>query len=139
LFGLLNDFAPGYWWQHPDPEEWSPLEVVCHLRDSERAVQRPRLQSIAREDNPFLSEPKQPPGPGELGCDVVDLCDPAEQFAAERQETVAWLNGLPEAAWSRPARHSIFGPTTLLEMADFTATHDRLHLQQICQTLGRCE
>jgi hypothetical protein len=26
-----------------------------------------------------------------------------------------------------------------LEMAHFTAQHDRLHLNQICQTLGKCE
>ena len=78
-------------------------------------------------------------GFGLIGCDVVDYCDPAEIFAEERQQTVAFLNDLPPEAWTRPARHSIFGPTTLLEMANFTATHDRLHIQQICQTLGRCE
>ena len=139
LFGLLREHAPDYWPQHPDPAEWSPLEVVCHLRDSEVSVQRPRLQRIASEDDPFLVAPQDPPGPGLIGCEVTDYCDPGETFAAERQETVAFLDSLPPEAWYRPARHSIFGPTTLLEMANFTATHDRLHIQQICQTLGRCE
>ncbi len=138
LFGLLDQYTPDYWQQHPDPDEWSPLEVVCHLRDSERTVQRPRLEAIAREDNPFLSVPKEPPGPGQIACDVVHYGDPAEEFAAERQKTIAFLQSLPPEAWYRPARHSIFGPTTLLEMANFTATHDRLHLQQICLTMGSC-
>jgi FMN phosphatase YigB (HAD superfamily) len=139
LFSLLREHAPDYWWRHPDPAEWSPLEVVCHLRDSERAVQRPRLERITTEDNPFLSAPHDPPGPGEIGCETDNYCDPAEEFAAERQRTVDFLAALPAETWDRPARHSIFGPTTLLEMANFTATHDRLHLQQICQTIGRCE
>ncbi len=138
LYGLLQEYAPEQWWQHPDPAEWSPLEVVCHLRDSEAAVQRPRLERIAAEDNPFLSAPLAPPGPGQIACDVAALHDPAEQFLAERRKTIAFLEALPPDAWFRPARHSIFGPTTLLEMADFTATHDRLHLRQICQTIGRC-
>ena len=60
-------------------------------------------------------------------------------WLAERQRTVDFLAALPAETWDRPARHSIFGPTTLLEVANFTATHDRLHLQQICQTIGRCE
>lgn len=139
LFSLLREHAPRRWWMHPDPQEWSPLEVVCHLRDSEHLVQRPRLERIATEDNPFITVPQEPPGPGEIGCEADDYCDPAEEFAAERELTVEYLRGLSPEAWARPARHSIFGPTTLLEMANFIATHDRLHLQQICQTIGYCE
>lgn len=138
LFSLLREHAPERWWMHPDPAEWSPLEVVCHLRDSERLVQRPRLERIATEDDPFITVPQDPPGPGEIACEANDYCDPAESLAAERELTVELLRGLPAEAWSRPARHSIFGPTTLLEMANFIATHDRLHLQQICQTIGQC-
>lgn len=139
LFDILAEYAPNYWQQHPDPDEWSPLEVICHLRDSERLVQRPRLERIAREDNPFLSAPQDPPGPGDIRCVAETHTPPAQEFAAEREKTIAFLQNLPAASWERPARHSIFGPTTLLEMANFTATHDRLHFQQICQTLGRCE
>ncbi|GAB4570499.1 MAG: hypothetical protein Kow0077_04740 [Anaerolineae bacterium] len=138
LFSVLREHAPERWWQHPIPGEWSPLETVCHLRDSERTVQRPRLERIATEDNPFLSTPQDPPRPGEMGCETDNHCDPAEEFARERQITVEFLRGLAAGAWYRPARHSIFGPTNLLEMANFTATHDRLHLQQICQTIGEC-
>lgn len=139
LFSLLREHAPERWWMHPDPGEWSPLEVVCHLRDSESLVQRPRLERIVNEDDPFLTSPQDPPGPGEMGCETDDYCNPAEEFAAEREITVEILRALPPEAWERSARHSIFGPTTLLEMANFTSTHDRLHLQQICQTIGRCE
>lgn len=138
LFGMLTDVQPAYWEQHPDPNEWSILQIVCHLLESEDQVQRPRLQRILREDNPFLVNPVPPPGPHMPPCSS-DGVEAARQFAARRRETLALLRALPAAAWGRPARHSVFGPTTLLEMALFTAQHDRLHLNQLCRTLGRCE
>jgi hypothetical protein len=65
--------------------------------------------------------------------------DVAYQFAQERENTLTLLASLTEDDWRRPATHSIFSNTTLLEMAHFTARHDRMHITQICQTLGRCD
>lgn len=139
LFGLLADVQPQHWHQRPDPNEWSIMEVVCHLLWSEDAIQRPRLERIQHEDNPFLVAPPPPPGPAaQPPCDD-DGYHAAERFMERRQHTMRWLNQLEPEDWERPARHSIFGPTTLLEMAHFTAQHDRLHINQICQTLGRCK
>lgn len=139
LFGLLDEVKPHQWRQHPDPNEWSIMQVVCHLLESETSVQQPRLQRILTEDNPFLASPQQPPGPREFNeCDE-DGVHAARQFAERRQELIEWLRRLKPDDWQRPARHSIFGLTTLLEMAHFTAQHDRLHLNQLCQTLGRCD
>lgn len=137
LFGMLADVQPAHWEQRPDPNEWSILQIVCHLLESEIHVQRPRLERILAEDNPFLVNPP-PPGLHAPPCDR-DGHHAARRFAARRRETIALLRALPAAAWGRPARHSVFGLTTLLEMALFTAQHDRLHLNQLCQTLGRCE
>jgi HAD superfamily hydrolase (TIGR01549 family) len=139
LFGFLKDVHPHYWNQHPDPAEWSIMEIICHLLDSENTTQHPRLQRILNENNPFLVNPQAPAGPN-----MIQLCDEdgynaALRWAKRREETVQWLRTLSPEDWQRPANHSIFGPTTLIEMAHFTAQHDRLHLNQLCQTLGRCE
>ena len=139
LFGMLQDAKPHFWTQHPDPEEWSPIQVICHLLESEGSVQRPRLERIRAEDNPFIAAPKQPPGPKEAVVCEDDGWVAARRFAEERVKTIQWLRELRPEEWSRPARHSIFGPTSLLEMAHFTAQHDRLHLNQLCRTLGQCE
>lgn len=139
LFGLVALVKPDYWNMRPDPNEWSPLELVCHLRDSEKNVQRPRLERIANENNPFISQTQPPPGPGVRDLSGEDGSTALRQFWDERCQTLTFLNVLPPEAWNRPARHSIFGPTTLLEMADFTAHHDRLHINQLCQTIGRCQ
>lgn len=138
LYGLLAQVKPQQWDQHPDPKEWSIMEVVCHLLASERQVQRPRLERILNEDNPFLIPPQSPPGPDQSPPCADEGLQAADDFFTERLQTIAWLDQLPAEAWRRPARHSIFGLTTLLEMAHFTAQHDRLHINQICETLGRC-
>jgi HAD superfamily hydrolase (TIGR01549 family) len=137
LWGLIAETPPHVWSMRPEPEEWSPIEVLCHLAESERDVQGPRLRQIVDADNPFLSQPKEPPRPAARLC-PENPWQVAQVFADERFDTIAYLAALPDAAWNRPARHYIFGPTTLLEMANFTAQHDRLHFVQLCQTVGKC-
>jgi HAD superfamily hydrolase (TIGR01509 family) len=137
LTTLVKQIASDQWDQHPEPKEWSLREIVCHLCDSEITLQRPRLERILKEDNPFLSASKPPPGPYEMICrDNGEAL--TQRFVQLRQETLEWLEGLSDNDWGRPARHSIFGPTTLLEMAHFTAQHDRLHLSQLRRTLQAC-
>ncbi len=135
LSGLLETLLPSYWDQHPVPGEWSPLEILCHLVEREQDVHLARIRRIAAEHNPFIVDP----GPGQpLRC--AETGDQAvADFIRLRQQTITFLQGLAEDVWQRPARHSIFGPTTLFEMAMFTAQHDRLHLHQLCQTIGKCQ
>lgn len=137
LFGMLADVKDNHWYQRPDPEEWSITQILCHLLESERTIQLPRLKRILNENNPFIVNPR-PPGPDLPVCDEDGLAV-ARRFVSARQETLAFLQTISPESWSRPARHSIFGLTTLLEMSHFTAQHDRLHLNQLCQTMGKCE
>ncbi len=139
LFGVVATIKPEYWNMRPDPNEWSALEIVCHLRDSEGSVQRPRLERIAREDNPFISQTPTPPRPRERDLSHEDGHVALQEFWQERCKTLQFIDTLPPDAWDRPARHSIFGPTTLLEMAHFSARHDHLHINQLTQTIERCK
>lgn len=136
LHGLLAEVKPHQQQQRPDPQEWSILQILCHLWQSEKNVHRARLRAILNQDNPFIASPP-PPGP-----DIPPCHEDANQalycFQREREATMRLLSDLSPAQWDRPARHSIFGLTTALEMAHFTAQHDRLHITQLCQTLGKC-
>ena len=136
LYGLLDEVKPSQWRQRPDPDEWSILQILCHLWSAESEVHQKRLRAILREDNPFIAA-GAPPGPHIPPCHD-DGREIMRRFHAARDETIALLASLAQEAWARPARHSIFGLTNLLEMAHFTALHDRLHITQLCQTLGKC-
>ncbi|TVR19099.1 MAG: HAD family hydrolase [Anaerolineaceae bacterium] len=139
LFGIISEIKPRYWHQQPEPDEWSPIQIISHLLESETTVQRMRLQKILDEDNPFLAQPQPPPPPHEFDCASQKGEQLAHQWADERERTITFINTIQPEHWKRPARHSIFGPTNLLEMAQFTAQHDRLHIEQLCQTIGKCE
>jgi HAD superfamily hydrolase (TIGR01549 family) len=135
LFGVIKDIKPHFWDQQSIPNEWSPRQIIGHLIDSEINVQRQRILTILQEDNPFLVQPAPPATIDDLTSDGLAL---AHRWADLRQETIQILGQLSPEDWQRPARHSIFGSTTLLEMAQFTAQHDRLHVKQLCQTVGHC-
>ena len=136
LRGLLAEVKEHQWLQRPDPAEWSILQILCHLWRAETEVHQQRLRMILGEDNPFIPS-LPPPGPDIPECHD-DGMEVFARFRAERQRTMATLAELDADDWRRPARHSIFGLTNLLEMAYFTAQHDRLHITQLCQTLGKC-
>jgi HAD superfamily hydrolase (TIGR01549 family) len=139
LFGVIHNLPHHFWHQNPDPNEWSPIQIICHLVDSETTTQRQRLQHILEEDNPFLARPKPPPQPKEFNCMLKKGVEVAHQWATVRDETIQFLHTLQPQDWQRPARHSIFGPTTFLEMAQFTAQHDRLHIAQLQHTIAQCK
>ncbi len=136
LHGLLAEVKPHQWLQRPDPQEWSILQILCHLWESEAPVHRARLKAIRDQDDPFIAAPP-PPGPDIPTCHEEGY-EALYCFQRERKETISLLSALTPAQWDRTARHSIFGLTTMLEMAHFTAQHDRLHITQLCQTLGKC-
>ncbi|MCY3778822.1 MAG: HAD-IA family hydrolase [Chloroflexi bacterium] len=136
LSGLLGEVKEHQWKQRPDPEEWSILQILCHLWHAETEVHQQRLRTILKEDDPFIPA-LPPPGPDIPECHNDGL-EVFERFHRERLLTMEMLADLHDGDWARPARHSIFGLTNLLEMAYFTAQHDRLHIAQLCQTLGKC-
>ena len=136
LAGLLAESSPAQWHERPDPDEWSIMQIVCHLWSTETRVHQARLRTILAEDDPFLAA-LPPPGPHVPPCHD-DANEVLSRFVDDRRATLRLLTALSPADWLRNARHSIFGLTTLLEMAQFTAQHDRLHITQLCQTLGKC-
>jgi HAD superfamily hydrolase (TIGR01549 family) len=119
----------------PAEGEWSPCEVLCHLRDVEREVFLPRLQKVTQEDNPFLSGRDTDQWADERHYCEQDGMIALHDFTQARLEQLAMLEGLKPEDWSRGARHAIFGPTHLHELVNINAGHDRLHVRQVFQSL----
>ncbi|HEY6073972.1 MAG TPA: DinB family protein, partial [Anaerolineales bacterium] len=132
---LMEELPIESWAVRPKPGEWSLVEVLCHLRDTEREVNQPRLQRLRNEEEPFIPARSTDEWADERGYIRQDGRMAYKDYLAARLETLKTLNALSLADWNRRARHSIFGPTTLLEMIGFMATHDRIHIQQIWKLL----
>ncbi len=135
LQGMTTGMSPEQWMHEPSPDDWAMLEIVCHMRDTEREVHREQVRTLLDEPQPFVPRPdaavwaKQRKYLNENGPSAL------REFAAARKETLAALRGLDQSVWQRAARHAIFGPTHFLEVVGFMADHDRLHIQQAWRTV----
>lgn len=131
LAALLAPLPPDMLSTRPAADEWSIVEILCHLRDVEREVDQPRVRQILREDDPFIPAQLSDEWAKTRAYQKQEAASVLREFAAARLETLDLLDGLAPAQWSRKARHAIFGPTSLQELVSFNAEHDRLHLQQV--------
>ncbi len=142
MLTITQPLTPVQWAAKPAAGEWSPTEIICHLRDVSAEVNLPRVQAVLAQDNPFL--PGIDSDPWALSRNYAAQAGPAARaaLAQARQNLLAVLSAQPAEAWQRPARHAIFGPTTLAELVSFMADHDRIHLKQLAasvQAIGPSE
>ena len=100
----------------------------------ERDVNLARIRRLLTEENPFLVGEVTDVWVKERHCADQDGPQVLADFTSARKEALAMLEGLG-VEWSRPARHAIFGPTTLHELVGFIAGHDRAHIQQVLKTM----
>lgn len=127
---LSRSVSPVQWTQRPQPGEWSFLEVLCHLRDVDREVNLTRLKTMLTEENPFMPAQTTDQWAEERNYNHQSSSAALADFVSARKKLIDRLAGLSAADWLRPARHTIFGPTTLSELVGFMVDHDRLHILQ---------
>jgi FMN phosphatase YigB (HAD superfamily) len=132
---LMRTSPPGHWNTNPQPGEWCFTEIICHLRDSDREVNLQRLERIIAEENAFFAAVNADAWSDTRSYCSEDAHEALAGFIESRVDLVKRLEMLPAESWQRSARHAIFGPTELIELIGFIASHDRTHIQQAIQTL----
>jgi FMN phosphatase YigB (HAD superfamily) len=131
----MEQLSTDEWTRRPSDREWSPLEIICHLRDTEKEVNYPRLHLLLTDPTPFLSAANPDEWADERNYQHQDPAQALAEFSAARQQTIARLANLSVDQWETPARHSLLGPTTLAEVLSVAADHDLLHLKQLRETI----
>jgi FMN phosphatase YigB (HAD superfamily) len=126
----LKSIPEAQWRIRPMPDEWSFTEVICHLRDVDQEVNFPRLKKLVSETNPFLPGVDSDLWAEERLYRLQDGEQALRQFTESRIEMLNMLEHLVPTDWDRISRHAIFGPTRLIELVNFIASHDRNHLGQ---------
>jgi len=121
--------------RRPDPVNWAPVEVLCHLRDTEESfLQRFRLILM-------MDEPRFPTtNPNRWAAERQYLRnDPAQVLAAftrRRAETLAFLRELSDEQWERAGvQMDSRGRRTLDDFLAVMAWHDPNHIDQLCRAL----
>ena len=131
---LTLNIDPVTWHKKPKEDEWCLTEVICHLRDVEIEVNLPRVQKITQGDNPFLPGVNSDEWAASRRYIDQNGMEALQVFIETRKQTVALLKVIQQP-WDLPARHAIFGPTSLNEMTGISAGHDRIHIRQIWSLL----
>lgn len=111
----------------PAPGEWSALECLQHLVDTERWVFPARVgHLLAGRDFPAFDPDSQGSTP-EVALSAIDL---AQEFALLRQQGLEALAAVTPADLDRRARHAELGPVSLSELLHEWAGHDLMHTMQ---------
>jgi hypothetical protein len=111
----------------PAPGEWSAVDCLRHLLDTERFVFPPRVAAfLAGRDFAAFNPDSEGSRPGA----VVDPAELAAEFARLRAGTLEYLTRLGPGDLSRTARHSELGLVTLGEMLHEWAGHELMHTVQ---------
>jgi hypothetical protein len=137
LHTFTNRLPAAMWTVRPAPESLSLTEILCHLRDTEREVNLPRLEAFEDNEEPLISGVDTDPWAEQREYNRQDGAQAFQAFIDARMQLLEKLSQLPPEDWDRQARHSIFGPTTFRELVGFSARHDRLHLGQVYDLLAR--
>lgn len=110
----------------PKPGEWSALDCLRHIVDTERWVFPVRVRAFLA-GNDFASWDPDTEGTHSGDQPAVAV---AEEFARLRDDSLALLATLTAADLARTARHSELGTVTLGEMLHEWAAHDLMHTVQ---------
>ncbi|RPI31765.1 MAG: DinB family protein [Chloroflexota bacterium] len=109
----------------PEPGEWSAVECLSHLIDTDRVFNF-RIQCfLTGEDFPAFN-------PNVEGSPVSarSIQDLAAEFSTLRTTSLKSLETLSAADLDRRARHAELGPVTLRQMLNEWAAHDLMHTVQ---------
>jgi hypothetical protein len=121
--------------QRPDPKNWAPVEVICHLRDAEETFGHRFEMFLAMDDVKLL-----PVDGDRLAIDRQYLrCDAAESVAAfrtHRAENLATLRSLTHDHWRRGGTHPQRGRMTIDDFVSLMCWHDDNHLDQLTRALA---
>src|SRR5260370_25531106 len=136
LDGILVDLDDAIWRARPAPREWSPVEIVCHVRDEEAEAFGARLGVVLARGAVFAAI-----DPERWAVERrYQEQEPRAALAALRERraaTLAFLASVEPPRLTHAVPHARTGQLSGLDLLAAWVTHDRLHVAQLAATLAR--
>jgi uncharacterized damage-inducible protein DinB len=120
--------------RRPDSRNWAPVEVICHLRDTEESFLG-RFRAILVFPEPALEGPDVDRWAEDRQYLRHDPARALAAFRRHREETLAALRTLGPAEWQRAGVHPRRGRMTLADFLALMVWHDENHLDQLRRAL----
>lgn len=127
LRAAVRDFTPEQTRARPIPGQWSTLEVVCHLADSE-ALFSERMKRVLCEDRPPLLWSDPADQPRVLAYHERALDEELNLIELLRAQMTRILRAQLDEAWQRVGVHSKEGDRTLTDLVTKAVWHLEHHL-----------
>ena len=126
----------GHFPQHASELDWTPREVVGHLRDSAR-VFTDRLRRMTTDDTPRLADfvPDAADRVADYRSTPVEVL--ADGLRTAQAGLLATVAGLARDDLDRVGVHEIEGRVTVGDLVAFLPAHQRDHAEQLAALLGR--
>jgi hypothetical protein len=120
----------------PAPGEWSPVEILCHLRDEETEDFGARLRVIVDGASEFVPiDPER--WAEERRYREATLPDVLEALRARRRASLELLASISPKALEGSRPHKRLGRLSGQDILAAWVAHDRIHLAQLAATLAR--
>jgi hypothetical protein len=117
----------------PGPERWSIAEVLEHLAHVESHGFRVRVERMVREENPLLEAYDQVAYAASGQYSEREAEESFAHFEEQREDNIAYLNGLPLGVVHRTGQHEGIGGITVGQLLNEWAFHDMGHIRQIAE------
>ena len=119
----------------PAPNEWSIVEIVGHLIDTEQLL-RYRIVRMTTIDHPAIITYDQDAAVVRHGYQQADLTVLLRTLAAERETTLQTFKGFTATQLARTGWHLEYGLWVVSTVVTYLAKHDFVHDAQIRANLG---
>jgi hypothetical protein len=112
----------------PEPGEWSALQALQHVVDTEVGVFQARLRALLDGAESFPGF--NPAVAGHVDAPEGTAADLAARLAPLRAESLAIVDTIGDRDLGKTSRHLELGVVTMAEMLNQWAAHDTMHLVQ---------
>ncbi|MGE5333815.1 MAG: DinB family protein [Nitrososphaerota archaeon] len=133
LVTLTTGLAPSLLHTAPNQDEWSPADVLAHLRSC-ADIWGNCIMTILAEDTPTLRAVNPRTWIKQTNYHELEFEPSLRAFVRQRAELLAILEPLPLDGWARAATVTGAGNVlklTVLSYAQRMALHERPHVKQI--------
>ena len=115
-------------------ENWSVVEVICHLRDADEFTIQ-RVEAMRDQEYPLIIGYDQAALALDRMYSEADLNMALNAFIHLRAKLVSTLSGLTPDQWERGGEHNENGPITIFSYILHIVSHDAIHCAQIARQL----
>ena len=116
--------------------EWSPVEVLAHVRAANNILEPRIFHVLVRENTPLVAY-DDGVWARVARYNTLPIMESLATMRYKRKELVHMLKGIALEDWQRTGTHEVRGPMSVFDLASYVADHDDEHIAQIEASIGR--